>query len=481
MNLLTYVRKEISFRKFNFVAGLISISLAMTVWSAAPSLLRALRKQTETLLLEREKATKREMLKLEDDYRIIMRDLGHNLMILAPDEDLVRLQREGVPLQTMPQDYASRLAVTGDIKSLNHILPVLQQKVNWPEQGGAEIILCGTPGQIPTPHRKRHLTEDGLAYLSPIVPGIPPGQLKIGSSLAEKLNLKAGQRLRLLGEEFVLAEVLPPEGSRQDVSVWCHLDWMQKALHKEGQISIILALQCICHADSLQQVSKDIKKWLPDVKIEEFSSMVKARLLASSRRRTAAARPGSLEGEGRLQGRRIEGQRGSCARGQAGRSELRQGNGVGGGGSEGGSRAESRLGAPGQAAQRLTQGGGNNGGHLVGVAETHLVLGGVDIDVNTVGLKLNIQDDRRITPLGYEPVVGVADTEVDRGRAGGAAIDDDALLLPRTAREARFADIAVDAHLVLAVVHRQHGGKGLFAQQHGGARGNVLGRADLYD
>ncbi|MDY0176446.1 MAG: ABC transporter permease [Lentisphaeria bacterium] len=283
MNLLTYVRKEISFRKFNFVAGLISISLAMTVWSAAPSLLRALRKQTETLLLEREKATKREMLKLEDDYRIIMRDLGHNLMILAPDEDLVRLQREGVPLQTMPQDYASRLAVTGDIKSLNHILPVLQQKVNWPEQGGAEIILCGTPGQIPTPHRKRHLTEDGLAYLSPIVPGIPPGQLKIGSSLAEKLNLKAGQRLRLLGEEFFLAEVLPPEGSRQDVSVWCHLDWMQKALHKEGQISIILALQCICHADSLQQVSKDIKKWLPDVKIEEFSSMVKARLLARKR------------------------------------------------------------------------------------------------------------------------------------------------------------------------------------------------------
>ena len=185
MNLLTYVRKEISFRKFNFVAGLISISLAMTVWSAAPSLLRALRKQTETLLLEREKATKREMLKLEDDYRIIMRDLGHNLMILAPDEDLVRLQREGVPLQTMPQDYASRLAVTGDIKSLNHILPVLQQRSQLAGAGRRRDHLMRHAGTIPTPHRKRHLTEDGLAYLSPIVPGIPPGQLKIGSSLAE--------------------------------------------------------------------------------------------------------------------------------------------------------------------------------------------------------------------------------------------------------------------------------------------------------
>ena len=282
MHILQYIRKEIAFRKYNFGAGLLSVTLAMAVWCGAPELLRAQRRQTAQLLQEREQMSRREMLCLEDDYRVIMRDLGHNVMILPGGENLARLQQEGFPELTMPQEYAERLALTGDVKTLNHILPILQQKIHWPEKDH-EIILCGTPGQIPTPHRRKHLTPDGKAYLSPIMPTILPGELKLGSSLAEQLGLGAGDYVELLGSRFLVREVLPPEGSRQDISVWCHLDWMQQRLGLSDKISLILALECVCHAEDLGKVVSEIRQWLPDVQVEEFSSRVKTRALARQR------------------------------------------------------------------------------------------------------------------------------------------------------------------------------------------------------
>ncbi len=282
MSILNYIRREIVFRKFNFSACLLCAILAMSAWSAAPSLLRAQRLQTEVLLQRREQLTRKEMLRMEDDYRIIMRDMGHNVMLLPQGEDLARLQQEGFPQQTMPEEYAERLARVGDVKTLNHILPVLQQKIHWPEKD-TEIILCGISGQIPTPHRRRHLTPDGGAFLSPIVPAIAPGALKVGRGLAGRLGLGVGDEVVLLGSPFRVIEILPPEGTRQDISVWCSLDWMQGKLDLSGRISLILALECVCHAEDIGEVVREIRQWLPEVQVEEFSSRVKARALARQR------------------------------------------------------------------------------------------------------------------------------------------------------------------------------------------------------
>jgi putative ABC transport system permease protein len=282
MHIFTYIRQEISFRSFNFVAGLLSIVLAMSVWCGAPSLLRAQQRQTEQLLQEREEATRQAMRKMEDDYRRIMLDLGHNVMILAAEENLARLQQEGYPAFTMPESNAETLALTGDVKSLNHILPILQQKVRWPERD-TEIILSGTRGQIPTPHRKRHWGADGRRFLHPIMPAVAVGEIKIGSGLAEQYGLQVGDRVDVLGESFLLREILPSEGSRQDVTIWCHLDWMQEKLQLQGRISMILALECVCHADELGQIVREIKQWIPEVQVVEFSSRVKTRAQARAR------------------------------------------------------------------------------------------------------------------------------------------------------------------------------------------------------
>ncbi len=293
MQILSYIRREISFRKFNFFAALLSVTLAMTVWCGAPALLRAQRRQTEQLLLEREQLTREEMRRMEDDYRKIMLDLGHNVMILPKGEDLLRLKQEGYPLLTMPQENAERLALTGDVKSLNHILPILQRKINWPERDGMEIILCATPGQIPTPHRRRNTGADGRSFLHPIFPAVPPGEVKVGSNIAAQFNLQVGDSLTLLGSDFRIKEILPSEGTRQDISIWCHLDWAQKVLNMPGKISFILALECVCHADDLGQIVAEIKQWIPDVQVEEFSSRIKTR--AQARHRAGVAHKRAIE------------------------------------------------------------------------------------------------------------------------------------------------------------------------------------------
>ncbi len=292
MHIFSYIWKEIRFRRFNFWAGVFSVCLAMAVWSAAPVMLRAQRRQTVTMLEEREREMRKEMRKMEDDYRIIMRDMGHNVMILPKDEDLAELQRTGIPKYTMPQDYADRLGTIGDVKSLNHILPVLQRKIIWPEHN-AEIILSGTSGQIPTPHRKRHLTADGKAYKSPIMPTVPNGQVFLGSAIAAQLNLKEGMKVRLLDDEFIVGKVRPSEGGRADISVWCDLSWMQEKLSLQGQISLILALECLCNIDGVGGIVKEIRQWIPEVQVEEFSSMVKARALA--RRRASQTHKQAME------------------------------------------------------------------------------------------------------------------------------------------------------------------------------------------
>ncbi len=281
MNLWRLIFQEILYRKVGFLLGLLSVVAAMTAWIGAPVLLRAHDRQTDLIMTERARATQEEMHRMEDDYRLIMRDLGYNVMIVSEDQDLSRLRSLGHPEVTMPFEYVERLG-TGGIETLNHLLPVLQERVQWPEHD-LEIILSGTPGQIPVSHRLRFLTPDGTAYHNPIMESIPKGELVLGHNVAQRLGLNAGDETVLMGDTFRIRAVNRAEGTSDDIAVWCHLDWMQQQLDMPGRINLILALECICEADALGRITADVNRILPDVQVMEFSSLVKARALARNR------------------------------------------------------------------------------------------------------------------------------------------------------------------------------------------------------
>ncbi len=287
------IRKELFYHHSSLILGLLSVTVATTATIGAVSLLRANALLTERILDGHERAAQMESARMEDDYRRIMRDLGHNVMILSDAQDLNALRAMGYPEETLPYASVERLA-KGGVKSLNHLLPVLQRRVVWPEHA-TEIILSGTPGQVPIINRAHFLTPDGGAYRDPIVRTIPRGELVVGFNVAAALNLGAGDTVTLMGDTFRIRSINPSEGTTDDIAVWCDLAWMQEKLDMDGRINLILALQCVCHAEAIGEITAEIRALLPDTQVIEFSSRVRARALA--RARAAEASRLSIEAE----------------------------------------------------------------------------------------------------------------------------------------------------------------------------------------
>lgn len=282
------VKNEIRYRKAGFGIGLACVAIAVASFAGAITLLQAYEARTEEILAQRERDTREEMDRLENDYRRIMRDLGHNVMILHADQSRAALRAAGHPDTFMPEEYVYRLG-RGYIESLNHLLPVLQQRVTWPERD-TDITLMGTPGQVPVFHLTRFLTEDGQAYRNPLISPIPEGTIEVGHAIARELGLRPGDIVTLMGEPFEIHRVNPPQGSEEDIMVWCNLDVAQRWLDRKDQINIIFALECLCDIDELGAITEEISALLPDVQVLEFSSRVIARGEARQRAEQEARR-----------------------------------------------------------------------------------------------------------------------------------------------------------------------------------------------
>lgn len=281
MNIWHLIVKEIMFRKTCFFLGLISVIVAIAGLVGAVTLLGAHDMRTVRILQEREEETRQRMHALEDSYRRIMRDMGYNVMIFAGEQDRNLLSARGHPDKTMPYEYVERLA-RGHIETLNHLLPVLQGRVRWPEHN-VEVILSGTPGQVPVYHLTRFLTEDGESYRNPIMAPIPHGQMILGHSVAHELGLKVDDRVEFMEEKFRISRVNHAEGSTADIAVWADYDFAQRALGKENEISIIFALECVCEAEAIGAVEREVQDLLPDVHVMEIASRLRPRAEARKR------------------------------------------------------------------------------------------------------------------------------------------------------------------------------------------------------
>jgi putative ABC transport system permease protein len=280
MTIFKLVRKEIIHRKFSFIIGVLSIAIAAGVLSAEFTILRKHDIRTEKILIEKEKQLKKDMKKLEDDYRKIMKKLGFNLLILPEKQELGDFYANGYAAKTMPENYVEKLSHSG-IMTIRHLLPCLEQKIRWKEQGNRLVIINGIRGEIPFSHRSPK---------EPMIIAVPQGKLAAGYEIWSSLGLKAGDTLHILGKKFVLGSCHPQRGNRDDVTVWIDLDEAQELLNKEGQINAILALKCHCSGSEIEKVRTDIHRILPGTNIIEISEKVLVRAKARERARKAAVR-----------------------------------------------------------------------------------------------------------------------------------------------------------------------------------------------
>ncbi len=280
MTIWVLVKREIAHRKLGFATGLLSLTVATTSLVAGLTLLHLHDLATEQTLLETERELRSEMTQMEDRYRRIMRDMGHNVMILNRDQDMAKLRSTGHPDTYLDDEDVWKLA-HGNLTTLNHLLPVLQEKFFWQEQS-REIILTGIRGQVPVFTKPEFLTEDNQ-YRSPIVPRVPDGQADLGAMVAIDHELRPGDTISIGGHPFTVRRIYAVRGNIDDMTVWIPLDKAQEILGRGGKINGIFALECVCDMDELGKIHQEVEAILPHAKVFEFTSLIAPR--AAVRRR----------------------------------------------------------------------------------------------------------------------------------------------------------------------------------------------------
>jgi len=278
MNLLHLVTQEILHRKVTFLLGLSAVAVASGVLVAEMTLLRAHDLQTRRILAEKEARIAGDMRRMEDEYRKIMKELGYNLLILPKGQKLDNFYDAGYASKTMPEAYVKRLADLNMI-TIRHLLPSLEQKISWPEQGGRTIVLMGIRGEMPYLHRDE--TE-------PMLLPVSPGEIVLGFELRKSLGISVGDKLSLKGKRFTVSICNPQRGTKDDITAWIDLGTAQQMLGKPGLINAMLALKCQCAGNDIATVRADVSRILTDVQVIELENNVVVRAKARNQAKTTA-------------------------------------------------------------------------------------------------------------------------------------------------------------------------------------------------
>lgn len=149
----------------------------------------------------------------------------------------------------MLEEYVTRLA-NSRVVTVQHLLPSLQEKIKWPERERT-ILLVGTRGEVPIGRANPK---------KPIQDAVPPGEIVLGHELHRNMGLKTGDAVTLMGREFTVSETYGERGNKDDITAWIALSPAQEMLGKPGRINGILALECVCAADSLAKVRAELQK-----------------------------------------------------------------------------------------------------------------------------------------------------------------------------------------------------------------------------
>lgn len=181
--------------------------------------------------------------------QLVMKNMGHNLLILPKDADPgdVYCGADGLPL--IPADTTRQMSDALDLSS-RYYVSVLQKRI---EVAGHSMVLTGIE-----PIARKDETREKRNMVLPLA----PEEARLGSEAARKLDAKPGQPLKILDKEFQIVEILPPKANIDDCRVYVNLATCQKLLRSEGQIQYILAFLCL-HSGSLEKALAIQRQKLP--------------------------------------------------------------------------------------------------------------------------------------------------------------------------------------------------------------------------
>jgi putative ABC transport system permease protein len=151
MSILHMGLREILRRKTTFLLALLAVAVAVGTMLTVPAALQIYDLRSDALLSEKEAELKERLRVLQDEMRKATLKLSFNLAILPGDQDVREWHALDCATTYMPEDYAHRLAESR-IVSVRHLLPMLAQKVKWPEIKRT-VILVGCQGEVTSQHK----------------------------------------------------------------------------------------------------------------------------------------------------------------------------------------------------------------------------------------------------------------------------------------------------------------------------------------
>ncbi|MCC6695432.1 MAG: FtsX-like permease family protein [Candidatus Hydrogenedentes bacterium] len=273
MSLWRLVIREIAYRKVDFGVSAAAVILAVAVFVAVMTLLRAHEARASDLASLRKDETMALMRTVQDDYRKITLKSGYNVLVLSKEQDLAQFYAQGYATEFIPESHVNQLAESPLI-TVRHLMPTLSGAIEWPTRRDVHAILMGVRSEVPQSH---------LDSKAPLSQPVEHGQVRVGFVLARQLGVREGDSLDVMGRAFTVSEIPPERGNADDITLWLHLEDAQAVLNRPGQINAIMALSCHCAEATLEGIRGEIAKLLPDTQVIQLAAQTTVRALARDR------------------------------------------------------------------------------------------------------------------------------------------------------------------------------------------------------
>jgi len=263
--------REIRFRAGTFVLGLVGVAAFAACLIGSRAFLAAHDQQTQQLTGALEERSGERMAALRDEARKFSKNLGFNCMLLPPEQNLGELYADGRSRHFFAEVDVTALA-DARLETLNHLRPVLRERIRWPEQD-RDIILVGVRGEV---------YIKAPRWQKPIEEAIRPGQAHLGQALARELKLQPGDTLVFQQRTFTIEHILPQAGNEDDIALRVNLETAQDLLNHPGQVSAVLGLMCDCADGDPDIVHREVEKFISGIQVVDFTTRVRVRQKARS-------------------------------------------------------------------------------------------------------------------------------------------------------------------------------------------------------
>jgi putative ABC transport system permease protein len=227
--------KEIRYRKFNFLLGVVGMVIAVAIVVLFFMMTTASQNETKRLT----------------------RDMGFNLRIIPAETDMNNYWVSGYSDHTMPEDFVDKMV---EAKSFYyaHLTATLHKRIQWKNK---EVVLTGiSPDEL----------ETNGSTKSKMIFAVEPEKVYVGYEIANDFNIREGDQLPVLGKEYLVERTLAETGSEDDIRIYFDLKELQGLLKMEGRINEIMALNCLCTADGddpLEELRIQLGEVLPNTKV----------------------------------------------------------------------------------------------------------------------------------------------------------------------------------------------------------------------